>query len=207
MRYNGLCKSTLIRLILGFEKPSRGSVYIDGRDISGLDLRSMRRHIGSVLQSDTLLNDTILSNILLNNPSLTEEQAWEAARIACIADDIEEMPMKMQTVCAEGGGSISGGQRQRILIARAIADNPGLLIFDEATSALDNEVQKSIASSQDRLNCTRLVIAHRLSTIRNCDRILVMDKGEIVENGTYEELMEKKGLFYELAIRQTTQAV
>ena len=130
------------------------------------------------------------------------DEAWEAAETAGIADDIRAMPMGMQTMISEGQGGISGGQKQRLLIARAIAPKPRILMLDEATSALDNKIQKQVSEALDRLNCTRIVIAHRLSTIRNCDRILVMDKGAIVESGTYEELIKKDGIFADLVERQ-----
>jgi len=122
--------------------------------------------------------------------------------VAGIADDIRRMPMGMSTLISEGGGGISGGQRQRILIARAVAGSPKILFLDEATSALDNLTQKQVSDSLEKLKITRIVIAHRLSTIKNCDRILVLDKGKIVEDGTYEELMKQEGFFAELVKRQ-----
>ena len=130
------------------------------------------------------------------------EDAWEAAEIAGIADDIREMPMGMNTLIAEGQGGISGGQKQRLMIARAIAPKPRILMFDEATSALDNITQKKVSESLDSLNCTRIVIAHRLSTIKNCNRIIVMDGGRIIEDGTYDELITENGYFAELVERQ-----
>ena len=130
------------------------------------------------------------------------EDAWEAAEVAGIADDIRDMPMGMSTMISEGSGGISGGQKQRLMIARAVAPKPKVLMFDEATSALDNITQKKISAALDKLNCTRIVIAHRLSTIRQCDRIIVLDGGKIVEDGTYEELLENKGFFAELVERQ-----
>jgi ABC-type bacteriocin/lantibiotic exporter with double-glycine peptidase domain len=191
-----------MRLLLGFEKPEKGAVYYDGRDISSLDLRSLRQRIGSVTQNGTLFQGDIYSNIVISAPHLTLDDAWKAAELAGIADDIREMPMGMNTVIAEGQGGISGGQKQRIMIARAIAPSPKVLMFDEATSALDNKTQKKISDALDELNCTRIVIAHRLSTIRHCDRILVMDKGRIVEQGTYDELIKLNGKFAELVERQ-----
>ena len=119
-----------------------------------------------------------------------------------MADDIRAMPMGMHTLIAEGQGGISGGQRQRLLIARAVAPKPKILMFDEATSALDNLTQKQVSEALDRMKCTRIVIAHRLSTIRRCDRIIVLDKGRIVEDGTYEELIDKGGAFAALVARQ-----
>ena len=135
-------------------------------------------------------------------PHLTIDDAWEAAELAGIADDIRRMPMGMFTMIGEGSGGVSGGQRQRLMIARAIAPKPKILMFDEATSALDNLTQKRVSESLDSLNCTRIVIAHRLSTIRECDRIIVLDKGKIIEDGSYEELIEKEGFFAELVARQ-----
>ena len=198
----GCGKSTLVRLLLGFETPEKGAIYYDGKDIVGIDLRSLRRHIGSVTQNGNLLRGDIFTNIIISAPHLRMKDAWEAAEIAGIADDIRAMPMGMHTVISEGHGSISGGQRQRIMIARAIAPKPKILIFDEATSALDNRTQKQVSEALDRLNCTRIVIAHRLSTIRHCDRILFLDGGKIVEDGTYDELIARNGLFAELVERQ-----
>ena len=198
----GCGKSTLVRLLLGFEKPEKGAVYYDQRDLERLDPRSLRRHIGVVTQNGQLFQGDIFSNITISAPQLTLEKAWEAAEIAGIAQDIRDMPMGMQTIISEGQGGISGGQKQRLMIARAIAPKPHILIFDEATSALDNRTQKQVSDALDGLRSTRIVIAHRLSTIRNCDRILVMDKGAIVEEGTYEELIAKNGTFAELVARQ-----
>ncbi len=198
----GCGKSTLVRLLLGFEKPEKGAVFYDGKDIERIDLKSLRRKIGTVIQDGKLFYGDIFQNISIASEKLTMDEAWEAAEMAGIADDIREMPMGMYTIISEGQGGISGGQRQRLLIARAVASKPKVLIFDEATSALDNITQKQIAESLDGLKCTRIVIAHRLSTIKNCDRILVMDGGKIAEMGKYDELIEKKGLFYELVERQ-----
>ena len=198
----GCGKSTLMRILLGFEKPSKGAVYYDGKDINSIDLRSLRRKIGSVMQNGELFQGDIYENIVISAPQLTLDDAWEAAELAGIADDIRDMPMGMQTLVSEGQGGISGGQRQRIMIARAIAPKPKILIFDEATSALDNLTQKKVSKALDSLKCTRIVIAHRLSTIRNCDRILVLDKGKIVEEGSYDQLIEKNGFFAELIKRQ-----
>ena len=198
----GCGKSTLIRVLLGFEKPLSGKVLVDGHDINDVDPSSLRRKIGTVMQNGTLFHADIFSNIIISNPSLTEEDAWVAAEIANIADDIREMPMGMKTVISEGQGGISGGQKQRIMIARAIVHHPKILIFDEATSALDNKTQKSISESISRLKCTRIVIAHRLSTIKSADRIIMLAGGKIIEEGTYESLIDKKGKFAELVDRQ-----
>ena len=198
----GCGKSTLLRLLLGFEKPQKGGIFYDGRDIQMLDMKSLRRRIGVVLQAGNLFQGNIYSNIAISNPSMTVDDAWKAAEMVGMKEDIEHMPMGMNTLIQEGGGGISGGQKQRLMIARAIAGNPSILMFDEATSALDNITQKIVSDSLDTLKCTRIVIAHRLSTIRNCDRILMMDSGKIVEQGTYEELIEKGGLFAKLVERQ-----
>ena len=198
----GCGKSTLMRLLLGFEKPEKGAIYYDGKDLERIDLKSLRKKIGTVMQSGGLFQGDIYSNIAISKPSLTLDEAWEAAEIAGMADDIREMPMGMQTIISEGQGGISGGQKQRIMIARAVAPKPKILFFDEATSALDNKTQRQVSDALDNLKCTRVVIAHRLSTIRHCDRILVLDGGKIIEEGKYEELVAKNGFFAELVERQ-----
>ncbi len=198
----GCGKSTLIRLLLGFEKPNKGAVYYDGKDITKLDLPSLRRKIGAVMQSGKLFTGDIFSNITISAPSLTLDDAWEAARSADIANDIEAMPMGMHTIITEGSGGVSGGQKQRLMIARAVAPKPKILIFDESTSALDNITQKHVADALSGLKCTRIVIAHRLSTIKDCDMIYVLDGGKITEQGTFDELYAKKGYFHELVSRQ-----
>ena len=202
----GCGKSTLLRLLLGFEKPEKGAVYYDGKDIESLDLGSLRRKIGTVMQQSGLFRGDIYSNIVLTAPSLSIDEAWDAAEKAGIADDIRAMPMGMYTMVSEGGGGISGGQKQRLMIARAIAPKPKLLFFDEATSALDNKTQKQVSKALDAMGCTRVVIAHRLSTIRHCDRILVLDGGQIVEDGSYDALIEKGGFFADLVARQRVDA-
>ena len=198
----GCGKSTLVRLLLGFEKPQKGAIYYDGKDINKLDLKSLRRKIGIVTQNGKLFQGDIYSNIVISAPQLSVDDAWEAADLAGMADDIRAMPMGMYTMISEGQGGISGGQKQRLMIARAVAPKPKLLIFDEATSALDNITQKKVSESLDKLKCTRIVIAHRLSTIKQCDRIIVIDKGRIIEDGKYDELIAKKGFFAELVERQ-----
>ena len=202
----GCGKSTLMRLLLGFEKPEKGAIYYDGKDIESLDLGSLRRKIGTVMQQSGLFQGDIYSNIVLTAPGLSIDEAWDAAEKAGIADDIRAMPMGMYTMVSEGGGGISGGQKQRLMIARAIAPKPKLLFFDEATSALDNKTQRQVSEALDAMGCTRVVIAHRLSTIRHCDRILVLDGGTIVEDGSYDELIEKGGFFADLVARQRVDA-
>ncbi len=198
----GCGKSTLMRLMLGFETPQKGAVYYDGKDLSTIDLKSLRRRIGVVMQNGSLFLGDIYSNITISAPWLTLDDAWEAAELAGMAEDIRRMPMGMHTMIAEGQGGISGGQKQRLMIARAIAPKPKILMFDEATSALDNLTQRTVSESLDSLKCTRIVIAHRLSTIRQCDRIIVLDKGKIIEDGTYDELIDRDGYFAKLVARQ-----
>jgi ABC-type bacteriocin/lantibiotic exporter with double-glycine peptidase domain len=201
---SGCGKSTIMRLLLGFEKPVTGSVFYgpSAYDVTNVDIHSLRRHIGTVMQNSRLFHGDIFSNIILSAPSSTEEDAWKAAEMAGIAEDIRKMPMGMHTIISEGGGGISGGQRQRLIIARAICGGRKILIMDEATSALDNITQKHVADSLAALKGTRIVVAHRLSTVQNCDRIYVVDGGKIAESGTYDELIQKKGLFAELISRQ-----
>ena len=203
---SGCGKSTILRLLLGFEEPERGSVFYGPHDVRQVDLRSLRRHIGTVMQDGKLFMGDLASNITIASPGATLDDAWEAAELAGIADDIRKMPMGMQTIVSEGAGGISGGQRQRIMIARAVCGGKRILLFDEATSALDNVTQKHVSDSLDSLNCTRVVVAHRLSTVRHCDRILVVDGGKIAEEGTYDELVEAGGLFAELVERQRLDA-
>ncbi|MBO5598431.1 MAG: ATP-binding cassette domain-containing protein [Oribacterium sp.] len=198
----GCGKSTLVRLLIGFEKPTKGNIFYDGKDLSTVDLKSLRKHIGVVTQNGKLFSGDIYSNIVISAPQLTLDEAWEAAKIAGIDEDIRRMPMGMNTLISEGSGGISGGQRQRLMIARAVAPKPKILIFDEATSALDNITQKKVSQALDGMNCTRIVIAHRLSTIKQCDRILVFDGGHIVEDGTYDELIALNGYFADLVSRQ-----
>ena len=198
---SGCGKSTLIRLLLGFEKPTGGAVFYDGQNLADINTASVRSQLGVVLQNGQLMTGDIFRNIIGIN-DLTLDDAWAAAEAAGIADDIREMPMQMQTVVSEGSTNISGGQRQRILIARALAMKPSIVICDEATSALDNRTQAIVTKSLDRLKATRIVVAHRLSTIRNADRIIVLDQGRVAESGTFDELMQKGGLFASMVKRQ-----
>lgn len=198
---SGCGKSTLMRLLLGFESPESGSIYYDGQDMRSLDASLLRSQFGVVLQNSKLMSGDIYTNIV-GSSALTIEDAWEAATMAGMDDDIRSMPMGMHTVISEGGGTLSGGQRQRLLIARAIAKRPKILVFDEATSALDNRTQAIVSASLERLHTTRIVIAHRLSTITNADYIYVLDKGEIVQAGTYAQLVAVPGVFADLASRQ-----
>ena len=198
---SGSGKSTVLRLLLGLEEAHSGQVLFDSQPLSELNLQALRCQIGTVMQNGRLMSGDIRDNII-GESLLTMDHAWEAARQADIATDIEAMPMGMFTVVS--GGTLSGGQRQRVLIARALVNRPKILFFDEATSALDDETQAKVAASIDRLHATRIVIAHRLSTIRNADRIIVLERGQIVQEGSYTDLAEQDGLFRELVRRHTT---
>jgi len=198
---SGSGKSTLFRLLLGFDTPESGTVYYDGQDLSGLDMQAVRRQLGVVLQNSRLMSASIFENIA-SGALIGMDEAWEAARMAGLADDVQAMPMGMHTVVSEGGTNLSGGQRQRLLIARALALRPRILLFDEATSALDNRTQAIVSESLDRLRVTRIVVAHRLSTIRNADRIYVLQNGRVMQEGDFEALATQPGLFSQLIQRQ-----
>jgi NHLM bacteriocin system ABC transporter ATP-binding protein len=198
---SGSGKSTLLRLLLAFEKPESGAIYFDGQNLAGINVQDVRRQMGVVLQSSRPVTGSVFQNIVGSAP-LSVEDAWEAARLAGIEEDIRKMPMGLHTYLSDGGGGISGGQRQRLMIARAIAPRPRIVLFDEATSALDNQTQAIVSRSLESLRATRVVIAHRLSTIKNADCIFVLDKGNIVQSGSYEQLIAQDGPFRELALRQ-----
>lgn len=198
---SGAGKSTLLRLLLGFEVPAAGSIYFNRQDLSVLDLQAVRRQIGVVLQNGKLTPGDILSNII-GTSTLTLDDAWEAARLSGIDEEIAQMPMGMFTVLGDGESTLSGGQRQRLMIARAIAPRPHILLFDEATSALDNVTQDRVRQSLAEIKATRLVVAHRLSTIEHADMIYVMEAGRIVQRGSYADLVQQPGLFAELVKRQ-----
>jgi ATP-binding cassette subfamily C protein len=198
---SGSGKSTLLRILMGFERPESGSVFYDGQDLTSLDIRDVRQQIGVVLQTSRLMPTDIFRNIV-GSTNLGLEAAWEAARMSGLDADIKQMPMGMHTVVSEGGGTFSGGQRQRLMIARALVRKPRIVFFDEATSALDNETQSVVTESLDTMQATRIVIAHRLSTIEKADRIIVLQDGELLQEGRYEELLRQEGPFAELAARQ-----
>ena len=199
---SGCGKSTLLKLLLGFETTDHGEILYNGKDINSLDLQSLRSQIGVVLQNGSLIGGSIFENITVvaKNPDI--EKTWQILEEVGLKSDVEAMPMQLHTVMNEFGSTISGGQMQRILIARAIYNDPPIVYFDEATSALDNVTQSKVCKSLEKRKMTRLVIAHRLSTVRECDRIIVIDHGSIVEEGTYEQLMNLKGQFYTMAQRQ-----
>ena len=200
---SGCGKSTLLRLLLGFEQPSSGMIYYDDIGMDRLNIPELRRRMGVVLQDGGLISGTILDNIKAGNRDLTNEELDRILDEVGLKEDIDALQMGILTPISEEWSTISGGQKQRILIARAIAGNPDILLMDEATSSLDNITQKYVCESLEKHNITRIVIAHRLSTVVNCDRIIVMDNGQIREQGTYEELMARKGVFYQLAVDQT----
>lgn len=206
---SGCGKSTLLKLLLGFESTTSGKIYYDDMDLDTLDKRELRKCLGVVLEDGQLITGSIYENIVITSSVTNKEQYREEVKrvkqtikMVGLEEDIKQMPMGLETVIDEHGGTISDGQRQRILIARAIFNYPSIIYFDEATSVLDNINQALISENLAKLKSTRIVIAHRLSTVINCDRIIVMDKGQIIESGTYDELIKLKGMFYELSKRQ-----
>jgi NHLM bacteriocin system ABC transporter ATP-binding protein len=201
---SGSGKSTLMRLLLGFEIPDVGAVTYDGRELATLDPRDVRRQIGVVLQHAQLMPSDLFNNIVGFTPLLTTDDAWAAARLAGLEDDIRRMPMGMYTLVGESGGNLSSGQRQRLLIAQAIVRRPKILLLDEATSALDNVTQAIVSDNitEQLKGVTRVVIAHRLDAIVSADRIYVLKDGRIVQSGQYQQLMEEPGPFRDLARRQ-----
>lgn len=201
---SGAGKSSLMRLLLGFDNPEVGSVFLDGQDLRHLNKRAVRRNFGVVLQTVKVMTGTIFENIT-SGTDMSEEDAWWAAEQVGFADDIRRMSDGLYTMLSDGGSTLSGGQCQRLMLARAVIRRPRIMLLDEATSALDNEVQSIVTQALDKLNCTRVVIAHRLSTIANADLIYVIDAGQVVEHGTYDELMALDGVFADLARRQLSE--
>ena len=199
---SGCGKSTLLKCLLGFEKPTKGKVFYDNKDVETMDKCEMRKQMGVVLQDGAMVVGNIYTNVTLAAPGMEPAEVEDLLDEVGMHEDMQKMPMGIFTAVSEGGGTLSGGQMQRVLIARALANNPSILYFDEATSALDNITQQNVCERLEKRNMTRVMIAHRLSTVKNCDRILVMDQGRIVEDGNYEELMKNEGLFYELVKRQ-----
>ncbi len=201
---SGCGKSTLVRLMMGFEKAESGSIFYDMYDLEGVNKQSFREFCVSIcLQHGQMLEGTILDNILFNASWLSEEDAWEAARLVALDEDIRRMPDGMYTRISLEGEGVSGGQRQRILLARALIRKPAIIVLDEATSALDNISQHIVSENLAKLKCTRIVIAHRTSTLRACDRIIVLAGGKVADQGTYDELMSREGYFRDINLRQS----
>ena len=194
-------KSTIAKLLLGFDTPEDGNIYFDGHNLRNTNLKLIRQQIGTVLQSSGILSGSLFEAIA-GGRVVSLEEAWEVAEQVGLADDIRQLPMGMQTVLPEGGGTLSGGQRQRVAIARALINNPRLLLFDEATSALDNRTQSIVSNSLEKLNITRIIIAHRLSTIEKADHVIVVDDGRIAEQGSFKDLLNSDGLFSKLMLMQ-----
>lgn len=199
---SGCGKSTLMRIMMGFEKPDSGSVFFGQYNLQNVNMGSLRQYVGYCPQAMQVFPGTIADNIRLAAPMSTDDEVWEAARIASLDEDIRKMPLQMDTLVGEGGSGLSGGQCQRLLIARAVINRPRVLFFDEATAALDNITQRRVVENLASFGCTRISIAHRLSTVMSCDRVIVMDKGAIIEDGSPRELIDRKGFFYKLSIRQ-----
>lgn len=206
----GSGKSTLASLLLGLYQPTQGKILFDGQDISGLHKSQLRQQIGVVTQQIHLFNRSVFQNIAFHNPNLSEKEVIRAAQMAEIHEDIMNLPMKYETLLSEEGTNISGGQRQRLALARALAHNPRILLLDEASSSLDTKTEQKIHDNLDELDCTRIVIAHRLSTVVRADLILVVEKGQIVEQGTHFELMELNGHYANLQksqIKKTAEVI
>jgi NHLM bacteriocin system ABC transporter ATP-binding protein len=200
---SGSGKSTLFRLLLGIDRPQGGAIFYDGQDLRGMDGDSLRQQIGTVLQRPQLFSGTLLDNIRGSSGADDKTVQW-AIGVVGLEAELKELPMGLQTRVGDGGQGFSGGQVQRFAIARTLARKPPILFFDEATSALDNTTQAAVSAGLQTIAVTRIVVAHRLSTIRNADRILVLDKGRIVEQGNFDELMKTNGLFTQMASRQLT---
>jgi ABC-type bacteriocin/lantibiotic exporter with double-glycine peptidase domain len=195
---SGSGKSTLAKLLLGFHAPSSGRLLFDGTELGELEVHSLRTQLGVVTQRPYLFGSSIRENIALSDPAMPLEAVVEAARLACVHDDIAAMPMGYDTLLLDGGASLSGGQQQRIALARAVAHRPAVLLLDEATSDLDTVTERMVLDNLESLGCTTIVIAHRMSTIRRADLILVMDRGRVVERGTHDELMTLSGVYRQL---------
>ncbi|MDZ8054834.1 MAG: peptidase domain-containing ABC transporter [Aulosira sp. ZfuVER01] len=204
---SGSGKTTLSKLILGLYPPTDGKVLIDGCDVTGISLRSLRSQVGVVDQDTFLFGSTIRENITIAHPEATLDEIIQAAKLAGADEFIQQLPLGYETQIGEGGGMLSGGQRQRLAIARALLGNPRLLLFDEATSHLDTESERIIQNNLKTIlkGRTSVIIAHRLSTVRNADLILVLDRGVLVESGTHDELIAKQGHYYYLNQQQLAQ--
>jgi ABC-type bacteriocin/lantibiotic exporter with double-glycine peptidase domain len=195
---SGSGKSTLLNLLAGLYKPTHGEIAYDTKPLHEMDVRGVRQQIGVVPQHPFIFGGTVRENIALASPGAQLDRISAAAKVACLHDDVAEMPMTYDTVISDGGASLSGGQRQRVAIARAILRDPTLMLLDEATSALDNATEARVIAGLEKLRCTRITVAHRLSTVRNADLIVVMDKGRIVEQGNHDQLVANNGLYARL---------
>ena len=202
---SGSGKSTIANLLTRFYDVDEGAILIDGTDIRNITLRSLRQLIGLVTQDSILFNDTVKNNVLLGAPNATDQEVIQALKIANAWEFVSTLPEGMDTNIGDSGNKLSGGQKQRLSIARAVLKNPPIMILDEATSALDTESERLVQDALENMmkNRTSVVIAHRLSTIQNADSIIVMQKGTIVEQGTHDELLSKKGVYYNLVQMQT----
>lgn len=199
---SGCGKSTLMRLLVGFETPEQGAIYYDGKDLATLDVRAVRNQLGTILQNSMIMDGTIYDNIVTGNIG-TEAEVMNAAHLAGLTEDLKDLPMGLHTPLTTGGVTLSGGQRQRVLLARAFLTKAAIMLWDEATNALDNQSQDNVMRNLEKLDNTRIVIAHRLSTIRHADRIYVMNKGNIIDSGTYKELSSRPGMFADMLARQS----
>ncbi len=202
---SGSGKSTMLDLLIRYYDPTNGSISVDGKDIRDLDTKNYRDLFGIVSQETILFNDTVAKNISYGNIDIPRDDIIEAAKKANAYDFIMKLPKGFDTVIGNRGTNLSGGERQRVAIARALAKNPEILVFDEATSALDTKSEKVVQSAIENSlgNKTAIIVAHRLSTIKNCDNIIVFDKGQIVESGSHDELLQKQGLYHKLCKVQT----
>lgn len=201
---SGSGKTTLIKLLAGLIEPTEGTILYDGIALGRLDYRTLRRHIGVVLQESYLFDTTILANIAFGEPAPDRDMATWASRAASAHEFVQRLPLRYDTRVGESGLLLSGGQQQRIAIARALYHRPPILLLDEATSSLDSESERAVKESLDELlvDRTSFVIAHRLSTVRDADRIIVLDRGRLVEHGSHDELMQRQGLYFYLASQQ-----
>jgi ATP-binding cassette subfamily B protein len=197
---SGAGKTTILNLLIGFIRPTSGKIFLDGKDLENLNLRTYRDFISVVPQNTILFSGSIRDNITYGMPDVTDEQLWAAIESANLKKFISELPKGLDTMIGENGGKLSGGQRQRLAIARALVRDPKIIIFDEATSALDSTSEHEIQLAIENMTNTRttFIVAHRLSTIRNADKIAVIGNGGCTEFGTYDELMELQGEFYHM---------
>ena len=197
---SGAGKSTVLNMLIGFMRPDSGEILLDGENMRNLDFRSFRRHLAVVPQETILFSGTVRQNITYGSADVTEEELWQVLKAANLDEVVKNLPQGLDTNLGEHGGRLSGGQRQRISIARSLLRKPDIILWDEATSALDNISERKIQQAFEKLSKgkTTFIVAHRLSTIRNVKKIMVMKAGQCVEEGDYETLMEKKGVFWEM---------